>query len=68
MRRGRGYGYYDAFRGDGSFGWLHESPYPHYEVLACMANISNTLLNAVYRPGLPFGHCFLRRSSRSAAP
>jgi hypothetical protein len=56
---GRGYGFYDASRGDGSFGWLHETPYANYEVLACMAGISNTLLGAPHRPGLPFGRYFL---------
>lgn len=56
---GRGYGYYDALRGEGSFGWLHDAPYPNYEVLACMAGISNTALGASHRAGLPFGRYFL---------
>jgi hypothetical protein len=56
---GRGYGYYDPLRGEGSFGWLSDMPHPNDEVLSCMAGISNTLLGATHRPGLPFGRYFL---------
>lgn len=56
---GRGYGYYDTLRGSGSFGWLEEAPYPYYEVLACMAGISNTILGQAHRVGLPFGRYFI---------
>jgi hypothetical protein len=34
-------------------------PHPNDEVLSCMAGISNTLLGATHRPGLPFGRYFL---------
>jgi hypothetical protein len=56
---GRGYGYYDALHGEGSFGWLSDMPSPNYEVLNCMAGIGNTLLAATHRPGLPFGRYFV---------
>lgn len=52
---GRGYGYYDPSKGSGSFGWLYESPYAGYEVLSCMAGVSNTLLKRGQVPALPFG-------------